>query len=221
MKTPKTGKKTLRLIVFAVLLPAVLATVAIITFPKEAASEKLPDEIRDLLVDNPPTIKPFELLDHEKKPFNVDRFKGAWTLIFFGYTHCPDVCPTTLTEVDNAAGRLKNYNTGPNKIQYVFVSIDPKRDTHNLLSDYISYFGVKFIAATGEHEQLKLLTKQLNIRYKIGIGFNKEYIVNHSSSILLIDPQGRYYARFKAPHYSEEIVASFKKLNQYYGVTSK
>ena len=75
----------------------------------------------------------------------------------------------------------------------------------------------KFIAVTGEHEQLKKLANPLGIQYKIGIGFNREYLVEHSSAMLLIDPEGRYYARFNAPHYSEEIVAGFKSLRKYYG----
>jgi protein SCO1/2 len=204
-------------ILLALALPIFLILMIITPFEKDAEANNLSEEIRDLLVEPPVPVQPFELLDDKKQPFNTDRLKNAWTLMFFGYTHCPDVCPTTLTELDNAASQLKNLKTGSRKIQYVFVSIDPKRDTLDLLADYVSYFGAKFISVTGEHEQLKRLANPLGIQYKIGIGFNKEYIVNHSSAMLLIDPQGRYYARFKAPHYSEEISAGVKRLIQYYG----
>ena len=199
----------------------VLASLAVLAFfPAKPHASKLPDEIKDFLIETPVLVSPFELVDHEKKPFNVDRLKGAWTLIFFGYTHCPDVCPATLGELDNAASRLNKINSPTGKPQYVFVSVDPARDTPELLADYISYFGAKFIAVTGEHEQLKKLANSLDIQYQIGIGFNKEYIVNHGSAMLLIDPQGRYYARLKAPHYAEEIVANFKSLKKYYGETN-
>ena len=206
-----------RLVPALLVMVIAIATTWVIPFPSTALSKALSDDIRELMVEKPAAVAAFELIDHQKKPFNNERLKGAWTLMFFGYTHCPDVCPTTLTEVDNAAARLKQVDTGSNKIQYVFVSIDPVRDTPDLLADYISYFGAKFIAATGEAKQLKNLANPLGIRFKVGIGFNKEYIVNHSSSMLLIDPQGRYYARFKAPHYSEEIVTGIKELTQYYG----
>ena len=194
----------------------VTAFVLLLPHAHTARAGELPEELQELLVKNPIPVRPFELLDQDKKPFNMDRLKGAWTLMFFGYTHCPDVCPTTLTELDNAASRLNKINSGKHKVQYVFVSIDPDRDTPELLADYVSYFGAKFIAVTGEHKQLKQLANPLGIQYKIGIGFNKEYIVNHSSAMLLIDPEGRYYARFEAPHYAEEIVANFKSLRKYY-----
>ncbi|WP_455375682.1 SCO family protein [Kaarinaea lacus] len=214
----KSVKNPTRLFISIGLAASVLiVSVLLIPYPKKAQSDNLPEEIRELLVKNPAPVRPFELLDQDKKPFNVDRLKGSWTLMFFGYTHCPDVCPTTLTELDNAASRLNKINPETNKLQYVFVSIDPERDTPELLGDYVSYFGAKFIAVTGEHEQLKNLANPLGIKYSIGIGFNKEYIVNHGSAMLLIDPEGRYYARFKAPHYAEEIVAGFKSLKKYYG----
>jgi len=184
--------------------------------PAQAKSPKPGEEIEALLVKKPGPVPAFELTDHEKKPFNVDRLMGAWSLVFFGYTNCPDVCPTTLTELDNAASRLNRLGNLQNKIQYVFVSVDPDRDTPELLANYISYFGAKFIAVTGNKEQLTKFATPLNIQFNIGIGFNKEYIVNHSSAMLLIDPQGRYYARFNAPHYAEEIVANFKALKRYY-----
>lgn len=214
MKTKKLSTK-LALTLAATGLFA--AFFAMIPFPQKAESGSMPEEIKELLVKTPVPVRPFKLLDHSKNSFDNDRLKDTWTLMFFGYTHCPDVCPTTLTELDNAASRLKNQSASKHKLQYVFVSIDPKRDTPELLADYISYFGAKFIAVTGEHEQLKKLANPLGIQYKIGIGFNKEYLVEHSSAMLLIDPEGRYYARFNAPHYSEEIVAGFKSLRKYYG----
>lgn len=215
MESVKTPHRLAVSITLAV--SVLIATILLIPYPKKAQSENLPEEIKELLVKAPVPVQPFELVDQKKKPFNTERLKGVWTLMFFGYTHCPDVCPTTLTELDNAASRLNKINSGSNKLQYVFVSIDPQRDTPELLGDYVSYFGAKFIAVTGEHEQLKLLANPLGIQYKIGIGFNKEYIVNHGSAMLLIDPEGRYYARFKAPHYAEEIVAGFKSLKKHYG----
>lgn len=204
---------------FLITVAGVVATMSLVLvlFPEKAVSTNIPEDIQELLVKTPVPVRPFSLVDQNKQPFDNNRLKDVWTLIFFGYTHCPDVCPTTLTELDNAASRLKNQTNAKHKLQYVFVSIDPKRDTPELLGEYISYFGAKYIAVTGEHKQLKQLANPLGIQYKIGVGFNKEYLVEHSSAMLLIDPQGRYYARFKAPHYAEEIVSGFKSLKKYYG----
>jgi protein SCO1/2 len=177
-----------------------------------AKSGVIPDELRELLIQQPVTVPDFKLTDQQKQPFNVQRLKGAWTFIFFGYTHCPDVCPTTLTELDDAAGALKDLQTAQRKIQYVFVSVDPERDTPELLADYINYFDAKFIAATGPVQDLKQLTEPLGIKFEREVRAGTEYQVGHSSAMLLIDPQARYYARFLAPHYSEEIVAGFKQV---------
>ena len=204
-----------------VLVSVIIAFTLLVPYPGIALSDDVPKVVQEVLIKNPVPVRPFELVDQEKKAFNIDRLKGAWTLMFFGYTHCPDVCPTTLTELDNAASRLNKFTSGKNKLQYVFVSIDPDRDTPELLGDYVSYFGAKFIAVTGKHEQLKQLANPLGIHYKIGVGFNKEYIVEHSSAMLLIDPEGRYYARFPAPHYAEVIVAGFKALRKYYEENNK
>ncbi|WP_455366338.1 SCO family protein [Kaarinaea lacus] len=179
---------------------------------QSAQSETIPEELRGLLNKQPIPVPVFKLVDQQNQPFTEERLKGAWTFMFFGYTHCPDVCPTTLTELDNAANRLEDLQTPQRKIQYLFISVDPQRDTPELLRDYVSYFGAKFIAATGTNQDLKQLAKPLGIKFERGIGTENEYLVNHSSAMLLINPQARYYAKFRAPHYSEEIVEGFKQV---------
>lgn len=199
---------------FALLFAVAVLTGAVL-LNQSAQSESIPEELRGLLNKQPIAVPAFELVDQQNKPFTEERLKGAWTFLFFGYTHCPDVCPTTLTELDNAASRLDELQTPQRKIQYVFISVDPQRDTPELLRDYVSYFGAKFLAATGKEQDLKHLAKPLGIQFARGIGTESEYLVNHSSAMLLIDPQARYYAKFRAPHYSEEIVEGFKQVITY------
>jgi len=199
---------------FALLFAVAVLTSAVL-LNQSAQSESIPEELRGLLNKQPVAVPEFKLVDQQNNPFTVERLKGAWTFLFFGYTHCPDVCPTTLTELDNAASRLNELQTPQRKIQYVFISVDPQRDTPELLRDYVSYFGVKFLAATGGEQDLKQLAKPLGIKFERGIGTETEYLVNHSSAMLLIDPQARYYAKFRAPHYSEEIVEGFKQIITY------
>lgn len=199
---------------FTLLLALTAIAVGVILY-QSALSDDIPEELRGLLIKQPVTLPAFNLVDQQNTPFTVERLKGAWTFVFFGYTHCPDVCPTTLTELDNAASRLSDLQTPQRTIQYVFISVDPERDTPALLGDYVSYFGAKFIAATGMEQELKQLANPLGIKFERGIGTPTEYLVNHSSAMLLIDPQARYFARFRAPHYSEEIVEGFKQVVTY------
>jgi protein SCO1/2 len=211
MKTTKIGSLKAGLALLFVI--AVIG--AGVMLQQSAQSDDVPEELRGLLIKQPVTLPVFDLVDQQNQPFTAERLKGAWSFIFFGYTHCPDVCPTTLTELDNAASRLNDLQTPQRKIQYVFISVDPERDTPALLGDYVSYFGAKFIAATGKEQELKQLASPLGIKFEKGIGSPTEYLVNHSSAMLLIDPQARYYARFRAPHYSEEIVEGFKQVVTY------
>ncbi|MCI0507630.1 MAG: SCO family protein [Gammaproteobacteria bacterium] len=197
------------------LLFIILAFGAGVMRHQTAKSDAIPDEVRGLLIEQPVTVPDFKLADQQNRVFNAERLKGVWTFMFFGYTHCPDICPTTLTELDDAASRLTELQTPQRKIQYVFISVDPERDTPELLADYINYFDARFIAATGPVQDLKQLTEPLGVKFERGAGAATEYLVGHSSAMLLIDPQARYYARFAAPHYSEEIVEGFKQVLSY------
>ena len=100
--------------------------------------------------------------------------------------------------------------------QFVFVSVDPRRDSPASLADYVTYFDERFIGATGSIDELAVLVRQLDSKFALGTDLAGEPIVNHSSAMLLIDPQVRYYARLKAPHYSEEIQAQYLALRKAY-----
>jgi protein SCO1/2 len=194
---------------------AVALTAATVAVKSRAQSSPVPDELHGILVEEPIALPSFQLLDQQSHPFGPSRFKNAWTFVFFGYTHCPDICPTTLTAMDDAADQLSKLDTGNHKLQYMFVSVDPDRDNPKSLGDYVKYFNAKFIAATGEKKQLKKLADPLHIKFeRVDISEN-DYGFNHSSAMLLIDPQARYYARFYAPHYAEKIVAIFKQIIDY------
>ena len=210
-----TKRKLISYSVAALLLISALAIGFGNSIKLSAKSDDIPDELRGLIKKQAIAVPTFELVDQHNKPFDVDRLKGAWTFMFFGYTHCPDVCPLTLTELDNAANQINDLQNAERKIQYVFISVDPNRDTPASLGNYVSYFGAKFIAATGSEKALKQLAGPLGIKFERGVGTENEYLVNHSSTMLLINPQAQYYVRFRAPHYAEEIVDGFKKVLTY------
>jgi len=165
-------------------------------------------------LDTPKPLTAFQLIAGDLNPLDLDRLKGKWTLLFFGYTHCPDICPTTLTELANTVKQLDPVLL--EDTQFVFVSVDPQRDTPESLAQYVRYFDDHFLGATGSVEALTALARQLDSKFSLEVDPAGEPIVNHSSAILLIDPQVRYYARLKAPHYAEEIRAQYLALREDY-----
>ncbi|NNJ80535.1 MAG: SCO family protein [Xanthomonadales bacterium] len=153
-----------------------------------------------LVLPEPREIPPFELVDQEGDAYGPDRLRGQWSMLFFGFTHCPDICPGTLFDLQQLQARLEKEGHSL-ATQVVFVSVDPERDTPDRLKNYVTYFSPEFIGVTGSHEQLLPLTRKLGIAYRIsehedGVA---EYTVDHSASVLLMDPQGRLYGVFPAP----------------------
>jgi protein SCO1/2 len=203
-------------IITGILLLAILGITAGVFFnsPQNTEDGKQGYPTPAALLENPKPLTPFQLTAHDRKPLNIERLKGKWTLLFFGYTHCPDVCPTTLTELAQAAQQLEPAIL--KDTQFVFVSVDTLRDTPASLAEYVGYFDPRFIGATGDLESLAVLVRQLESKFSLGKDPAGEPIVNHSSAILLIDPQVRYYAHLVAPHYADEIREQYLALRNYY-----
>jgi len=159
-----------------------------------------------------------------KVAFTNQSLKGKWTLFFVGYTFCPDVCPTTLADLDRIYPSLINdQNT---TTQVVFVSVDPNRDKAEQLADYVHYFNKNFIGVTSTHQNLWPFVTQLGLIYSIVEEGDTEgfYLVDHSASIILINPAGEFHATFKSQPSVQGInqvdmdlmVEDIKKIQQYY-----
>ncbi len=167
-----------------------------------------------ILLDNPISMSAFTLQTGDKKPFTDHQLRGNWTFLFFGYTSCPDVCPTTLSEMATLNKLLTKTNE-QNQIQIVFISVDPERDTVDHLKNFTAYFDENFIAATGSIEQLNVFTDQIKARHKrlrLKQGQGDEYLVEHSADVFLFDPNAELIAKFPAPHYSENIYKNFNDI---------
>lgn len=159
-------------------------------------------------------IPDYQLLDHRGEAFIPARLRGQWTFMFFGFTHCPDVCPTTMALLDNMTKWVRN--EGLPAPQVVFVSVDPARDTVEQLSRYVPYFNKDFIGVTGSMVEINRLTRNLGIVY--AYGEPKEpggaYEVDHSAAILLFNPDGHYTAMFGAPHSAAALAADYVRILQ-------
>jgi protein SCO1/2 len=178
---------------------------------------KKPPQIEGLLWPQSKTLTDITLIDNQEAPFTVDNLKGKWSLLFFGYTHCPDVCPTTLTVLKGVKQRLAEQAQETANTQYLFISVDRERDTPEVLTNYVKYFDPEFIGVTGSQAQIEKLTRQLGVVYmRIADPNNKDsYLVDHSASILLIDPLGRMIALFSAPHTAETIAERYLTMRQF------
>ena len=140
--------------------------------------------------------KDFQLPDTEGKVRSLKDFRGKAVVVFFGFTQCPDVCPTTLAEIAQAKQLL-----GPDgaKVQGIFVTVDPERDTPEVLKAYMANFGPDFVALRGSPEQLAAVAKDFKVYYKKVEGKTpRSYTMDHSAASFVFDPQGklRLYSRY-------------------------
>jgi protein SCO1/2 len=173
-------------------------------------------DVPGFLWPNPKSLTAFSLEDHAQRKFDLDRLKGKWTFLFFGYTYCPDVCPVTLSVLAEVEQRLSKINQPMDDVQVVFVSLDPQRDNQERLQQYVQYFNPDFVGVTGDEERLAALTRQLGVVYTItdrGRGGN--YLVDHTASILLTDPAARLVAVFGLPHNAETIANRFVTIREF------
>jgi protein SCO1/2 len=159
----------------------------------------------------------FTLTSHQGKPFTLKDLQHRWSLLFFGYTHCPDICPVTLTILRDVKVQLQNLASNyVQDTQFVFISVDGERDTPSKLANYLSYFDSQFFGATGTPLQVNVLTRQLGIVYIQHAGRTpNQYFIDHSANILLINPRAEWVGNFTAPHLADAIVTGYIKMRQF------
>jgi len=173
----------------------------------------VPPELQGVLRPEPKPLRTFELNDQYRQAFNLERLKGEWSFVFFGYTYCPDICPTTLSALTGVVKQLQEDPQGLTNIQVVFVSVDPQRDTPDILEAYLKYFNEAFQGVTGAQQDIDSLTRQFGAGYMIEPETRPgEYLVSHTSSIFLVDPYGQLIAAFPPPHDANTIVEQFRQI---------
>jgi protein SCO1/2 len=154
----------------------------------------------------PRLLNDFALVDHQAQAFTKQDVKDHWSFVFLGYTSCPDICPTTLQELNFVYSELSQISSG--KTQILLVSADPLRDSSERLNQYINYFNQEFIALRGEHDALFPFARNLGLMYSIVDDPSQaDYLVNHSASIILLNPQGNIEAIFKPEHQAGQVTS--------------
>ena len=149
------------------------------------------------LFDTPRDVGDFSLTDHRGQSFTQDDLTDRWTLIFFGFTHCPDICPTTMAELAELKSQLAG--TEASDARVVMVSVDPARDTPDRLAQYVPYFHPDFIGVTGDFADILSVAQRLNAPFRKVSEPDGGYQMEHSANVMLMNPRGDYHGFFRAP----------------------
>ena len=163
-------------------------------------------------LETPRPVSGFRLKRHDGQAFTPASFRGHWNVLFFGYTHCPDVCPLALQTLRLAWQELAVDRQDPHRPRAWFVSVDPERDSLALLEKYVTYFNADFTGVTGPAEEIDKLAGQLGIVYGFEDVDGDNYTVNHSAQMVFVDPQGRMAAVLNPPYDAQAVTRSLRYL---------
>jgi len=205
------------------LIAAVLAASAGIWVGENSSDDTAvsikPDTIQGAIYPKAKFIKEFNLINHHAEIITKQNFRNQWSLIFVGYTHCPDICPTTMAVMNQVSEFMLKQQMQPPKI--VFLSIDPERDTADILNSYVAYFNKDFIGLTGTVSEVENFSQQLNAVFRKAPGLSgeitdKDYLMDHSSALMLMNPDGNLQSILTAPHTPANMIESIIKSQAYY-----
>lgn len=167
-----------------------------------------------VVLDEPHELGAFHLMSVQGQDFSLAQLLNKWNIVFFGYLNCPDVCPGTLSVLQMAAREIP---AALDHYRFIFVSVDPQRDTPEKLKEYVKYYHTAFIAVTGGHDQLSSFAQQLFVEYDIlRDDASSKYAVEHTANLLIIDPKGRLRAAIHPPLSIELVKNTLINLRQAY-----
>ncbi len=185
---------------------AIVLAVALALGVFVAVRMQTPAEPRSAFVLPTPTPLPeFALVNQQGEDVTSEAFRDHWSLVFFGFTHCPDICPTTLQILSTARKTLADNGQDPLP-RIVLVSVDPERDTPELMARYMGYFGDDNLGITGSLDEVNKLTKGLGIFFAKQPGNEENYSVDHSAAVLVVNPEAEFHALFSGTHQVENFV---------------
>jgi len=151
---------------------------------------------------------PFALTDQNGRPVSDADFRGKLMLVYFGYTFCPDVCPTELLDMSQAVDAL---GKDGDEVQPIFITVDPVRDTPEALKEFLVNFHPRMLGLTGSVEQVQAAAKAYRVYFAKATGAERDYLVDHTSIVYLMDRQGRYLTHFGANVRGDQMAAAIKK----------
>lgn len=192
-------------LLITIIVSFVIILVATFMFAEHLSRQNTPKKISDIL-------KNINLIDHNGIEFNRASLNEKPSLLFFGFTHCPEICPTTLSQLSEITENLQNPIDLTN---IVFITLDPKRDTQDHLKEYIQYFNKNVIAITGQINEIKKLADNWNVFFET-IGSSKEnYNINHTATVFMLDRTGVFRGTIAWGENEESVIKKIINLNKY------
>jgi protein SCO1 len=192
--TPRSSN-TATFVLAGMLLVGVLGIGAALLFARQPSAPVVSDNVdtyTGTAIEPPQTLSDFQLTDQHGETFSLSDVRGKVALLFFGFTHCPDYCPTTLLEYRSIYNQL---GEEANDVAFLFITIDPERDTSEVLAEFISNFNESFIALTGSPDQISTVADEYSVMYeRRDVGAS--YTMDHTVAMFMIDQQGRLVRRF-------------------------
>lgn len=174
------------------------------------------DELRELgvfILPRPRELAPFELTTHTGQPYTVASLQGHWSFIFFGFTNCPDICPTSMAVMGIAERELAAGDAAAEtSFQGVLVTVDPERDDAATLGRYVEAFSPRLLGVRGDREATAGLATQLNVAFAQVPDAAGGYQVDHTANIVIVNPRGHYHGFIRMPHKAETLVAAYRSL---------
>ncbi|MDH3400884.1 MAG: SCO family protein [Chromatiales bacterium] len=193
---------------------ATLAVVAGLWLQLRMSAPAVPPETNATLLRTARPIEDVRLQDTLGNEFRIQQLQGRWSLVFFGFTHCPDVCPTTLTILGQVAKGLSDLPE-TRQPRLVFVTVDPERDVPAVIKGYVEHFDKNMIGLTGELAQIEALAAQLGVAFQKVPLDQGGYSMDHSAAILLLNPGAELNAIISAPHTVEGISEDYRKIVEF------
>ena len=179
------------------------------TTPRDLSAEEYKD-LGVYFIEPSRNLTNLTLVDDTNSYFKFDDFKGKWNVLFFGFTFCPDICPLTMRQLKEIK---KDLGDDSEKVRFFLVSVDPIRDTPEKLRVYLDNFDEDFIGLTGGIDQVYKFATQVNVPFTPVVESEDPfYAVDHTGSLVLIDPEGKYAGFFRAPHDSSKVLSALESL---------
>lgn len=153
----------------------------------------------------------FDLVDHRGQAFRKSHLENRWSLVFFGFTHCPAICPNTLGLLQKANQLLADL-PADERPQLVFVSVDPERDSQQAMAEYVRFFSEDMVGVTGPTDRIESFTRAMGVPVAKTPLPGGDYTVDHSAAIFLVNPQGEFNALFSTPHDANVIAQDYRTI---------
>jgi protein SCO1/2 len=166
------------------------------------------------ILQTPREIAPFALVDQHGDVFDNSSLLGHWSLLFFGYTSCPDICPVTLAVLAQMEKKLADAGDHDllDQLKVYLISVDPERDSAETLGKYVGAFSPRFMGVTGSRDAVAALATQLNVAFMKVPADNGGYVIDHTGNVVVINPKGHYHAFIKLPHDADRTLLAYRSL---------